>query len=39
VLRAPLLLKHGAEVEVKAPEFLREALIKQIAAMQKIYKK
>jgi len=33
------ILKHGAEVEIKAPEFLREAVIKQIAAMQKIYKK
>jgi proteasome accessory factor C len=33
------ILKHGAEVEVKAPEFLRVAVIKQIAAMQKIYKK
>jgi len=39
VLCAPLLLKHGAEVEIKATEFLRKALIKQIAAMQKIYKK
>jgi hypothetical protein len=38
VLCAPLLLKYGVEVEIKAPEFLREALIKQIAAMQKIYK-
>jgi proteasome accessory factor C len=33
------ILKHGAEVEVKAPEFLQEAVIKQIAAMQKMYKK
>ena len=33
------ILKHGAEVEVIAPEFLREAVIKQIAAMQNIYKK
>ena len=33
------ILKHGAEVEVKAPEFLREAVIQQIAAMQKKYKK
>jgi hypothetical protein len=33
------ILKHGAEVEVIAPEFLREAVIKQIAAMQKMYKK
>jgi predicted DNA-binding transcriptional regulator YafY len=33
------ILKYGAEVEVKAPEILREAIIKQIAAMQKIYKK
>ena len=33
------ILKHGAEVEVKAPDFLREAVIKQIAAMQKMYKK
>jgi proteasome accessory factor C len=33
------ILKHGAEVEVTAPEFLREAVIKQIAAMQNIYKK
>lgn len=33
------ILKHGAEVEIKAPEFLREAVIKQITAMQKIYKK
>lgn len=32
------ILKHGAEVEVIAPEFLREAVIKQIAAMQIIYK-
>jgi hypothetical protein len=27
------ILKHGAVVEIKAPEFLREAVIKQIAAM------
>ena len=33
------ILKHGAEVTVIAPEFLREAVIEQIAAMQKIYKK
>ena len=33
------ILKHGAEVEVKTPEFLREAVIQQIAAMQKKYKK
>jgi hypothetical protein len=39
VLRAPFLLKHVAEVEIKAPEFLREAVIKQIAAMQIIYQK
>jgi len=39
MLCAPLLLKHGAEVEVKATGFLRETVIKQIAAMQKIYKK
>jgi len=32
------ILKHGAEVEVKTPEFLREAVIQQIAAMQKKYK-
>jgi len=36
VLCEPLFLKHGAEVEIKAPEFLREAVIKQIAAVQKI---
>ncbi|MGZ8224107.1 MAG: helix-turn-helix transcriptional regulator [Methylobacter sp.] len=33
------ILKHGAEVEIKAPEFLREEAIRQIAAMQNIYKK
>jgi len=33
------ILKHGAEAEVIAPEFLREAVIKQIAAMQKMYTK
>ena len=32
------ILKHGAEVEVKTSEFLREAVIQQIAAMQKKYK-
>jgi proteasome accessory factor C len=33
------ILKYGMEVEIMAPEFLREAVIKQIAAMQKIYTK
>jgi len=32
------ILKHGGEVEVKAPGFLREAVIRQIAAIQKMYK-
>ena len=33
------ILKHGAEVEVIAPAFLRQAVLEQITAMQKIYKK
>jgi predicted DNA-binding transcriptional regulator YafY len=33
------ILKHGAEVEVMTPEFLRESVIKQIAAMENMYKK
>ncbi len=32
------ILKHGAEVEVKTSGFLREAVIQQIAAMQKSIK-
>ncbi|PPK76580.1 WYL domain-containing protein [Methylobacter tundripaludum] len=33
------ILKHGAEVEVKAPQFLLDGVRAQIGAMQKIYKK
>lgn len=33
------ILKHGPEVEVKAPNFLIEQVGEQIEAMQKIYKK
>ena len=33
------ILKHGNEVEVIAPEFLREAVKEQIFLMQKIYEK
>ncbi|MGZ5051636.1 MAG: helix-turn-helix transcriptional regulator [Methylobacter sp.] len=33
------ILKHGAEVEVKAPGFLIDQVREQIDAMQKIYKK
>jgi proteasome accessory factor C len=33
------ILKHGAEVEVKAPDFLIEQVREQIEAMRKIYKK
>jgi len=33
------ILKHGAEVEVKSPQFLLEGVKGQIEAMQKIYKK
>ena len=29
------ILKHGPEVEIKAPELLRKAVIEQIAAVQK----
>ena len=33
------ILKHGAEVEVKSPQFLLDSIGEQIEAMQKIYKK
>jgi proteasome accessory factor C len=33
------ILKHGAEVEVKAPQFLIDGVREQIESMQKIYKK
>lgn len=33
------ILKHGAEVEVKSPPFLRDSVKEQIEVMQKIYKK
>jgi len=33
------ILRHGAEVEVKSPQFLVDSVRTQIEAMQKIYKK
>jgi proteasome accessory factor C len=33
------ILKHGAEVEVKSPQFLIDGVREQIESMQKIYKK
>jgi hypothetical protein len=33
------ILRHGAEVEILEPAFLRDAVIEQIEAMVKIYQK
>ncbi|MGZ4994706.1 MAG: WYL domain-containing protein, partial [Methylobacter sp.] len=32
------ILKHGADVEVQAPDFLVEAVVEQIEAMRKMYR-